>query len=80
MTYWVSAIHVNQNKIEIKTNFSKSRLFCMKGNNEQFQPYFAKFNIPYSRENKQCLFKTHAVFGRAYFRAFSKFILYFAQF
>ena len=45
MTYWVSAIHVNQNKIEIKTNFSKSRLFCMKGNNEQVQPYFAKFNI-----------------------------------
>ena len=25
--------------------------------------------IPYLRENKPCLFKTHAVFGRAYFRA-----------
>ena len=24
-------------------------------------------NIPYWRENKPCLFKTHAVFGRAYF-------------
>ena len=38
------------------------------------------FHLPYSRENKQCLFKTHAVFGHAYFRAFSKFILYFCQF
>ena len=38
------------------------------------------FRLPYSRENKPCLFKTHAVFGRAYFRAFSKFILYFGQF
>ena len=32
-----------------------------------------EFKAPNSRENKQCLFKTHAVFGRAYFRAFSKF-------
>ena len=39
-----------------------------------------KYYIPYSRENKQCLFKTHTIFGRAYFRAFSKFILYFGQF
>ena len=51
-------------------------------------------NIPYSRENKPCLFKTHEVFGRAYFRAmlifktwlckismnFSKYILYFGWF
>ena len=36
--------------------------------------------VPYSHENKQCLFKTHAVFGCPYFRAFSKFILYFGQF
>ena len=28
--------------------------------------------LPYSRESKPCLFKTHSVFGRAYFRAFSK--------
>ena len=27
-----------------------------------------KNSIPYSRENKPCLFKTHEVFGRAYFR------------
>ena len=45
-----------------------------------FFTYLVKFWIPYSRENKQCLFKTHAVFGRAYFWAFSKFILYFGQF
>ena len=28
--------------------------------------------LPYSRENKQCLFRTHTVFGHAYFRKKSR--------
>ena len=56
----------------------------LKDMEEHFRFYYSRdrdqIKVPYSRENKQCLFKTHAVFGRAYFRAFSKFILYFGQF
>ena len=47
--------------------------------NGRWDEFLKEIHIPYSRENKQCLFKTHAVLGCAYFRAFSKFILYFGQ-
>ena len=55
-----SLIYRDENKGILRVNFGRDLGSILRE---------VRFRLPYSRENKPCLFKTHEVFGRAYFRA-----------